>query len=133
MGKCCADIFSRRRMIEREYEEPLRDVVAGFIPLGLTRRETAETLGVSLSSLRRFCAQSDIHFPGLSERRIRGGHFVEQTEARRRDRICQSMRARAPRVAYRGLELPLSDWAERLGVSKQTLRNRIVRGGSLFV
>lgn len=133
MPRVASNIVSRRSFIEREFDEPLRDVVAGFIPLGLTRRETAETLGVSVSSLRRFCEREEVRFPTLSERRHRGGHFVEQTEERRRERIAQSMRAKAPLVEFRGQSLPLAEWSDRLGISADTLRHRVARRGSLFV
>lgn len=117
MEKPCADIFSMQSRIEREFGEPLSDVVSGFIPLGLTRIETAETLEVSPSSLRRFCEQSGIHFP------------VNQPG--RRDRIQSSMRQRAGQVSFAGERRSVAEWAERYGINRQTLHSRLRRGKSL--
>lgn len=47
-------IMLRRRVIEREFQEPLRDVVSGFVEMGYSHRMIAQALDVTAVSLRRF-------------------------------------------------------------------------------
>lgn len=110
-------IFDRQASIVREFDEPLRDVVAGFVPMGMTRVEVAEALDVDYRSLRTFCEREQISFspnqPGRLEK-IRG-----------------KRNGRARRVRMNGVTLCLSEWAERAGVNYRTLQTRLRRGMSL--
>jgi len=119
-------IFDRASQIETEFAEPLRDVVAGFIPLGMTRREIADTLEVNPTSLQRFCAEQHITFPDS-----RTGHFADQARDARRDRIRRTKRARAPQLSLNGESLSVAEWAERAGLGRHTLHMRLRRGKSL--
>jgi predicted site-specific integrase-resolvase len=112
-------IFQVTRKIEREFEEPIREVVAGFIPMGMTRVETAETLGVSVASLRTFCEKTDIRFP--------------RNQPGRAERIRETMRRgpRARRSTIAGRTQSLTEWAEEYGIKRNTLYQRIRRGDSL--
>ena len=112
-------IFQAARKIEREFDEPLREVVSGFIPMGMTRVETAETLGVSVASLRTFCEKTDIRFP--------------RNQPGRAERIRDAMRRgpRARRLSLNGRSQCLSAWAEEYGIKPDTLRVRLNRGRPL--
>lgn len=119
----------KRTALESEYQEPLRDIVTGFIPLGTTRRETAESLGVGLHSLTKFCAAEDIRFPGVNERRRTRRHFSTEDEHARRRAISTTMRRNSKRKYTRnGRTQSLSDWADQAGIPESTLRSRIKRG-----
>jgi hypothetical protein len=109
-------IFDCARQIENEFQEPLRDVVAGFIPLGMTRVEVAETLEVDPRSLRKFCEQSEIHFP--------------RNQPDRRERIRESIRRsrRARIIEHNGRRQCVSAWADEYNISVQTLHSRLRRG-----
>jgi hypothetical protein len=112
-------VFECASKIEREFEEPLRDVVAGFIPMGMTRVEVAETLEVDPRSLRTFCEQAGIHFP-----RYQPG---------RRERIREGARrsGRARILECDGRRQCLTAWAEEAGIKRSTLATRIRRGKNL--
>ena len=112
-------IFQAVRKIEREFDEPIREVVAGFIPMGMTRVETAETLGVSVNSLRNFCEKTDIRFP--------------RNQPGRAERIRETMRhgPRARRSTIAGRTKSLTEWAKEYGIKRNTLYQRLRRGDSL--
>lgn len=111
-------IFVRQTAIETEFAEPLRAVVAEFIPLGLTRVEVAETLEVSPRSLRQYCEQTGIRFP--------------RNQSGRRERIRNTMRngSRARIIEHNGRQQCLSAWAEEYGLKPTTLSKRLHRGKS---
>jgi hypothetical protein len=112
-------IFDRQSAIITEFQEPLRDVIAGFVPLGMTRVEVAETLEVNPRSLRTFCEQTGIRFP--------------RNQPDRRERIRESMRhsRRARILKHSGREQCLAAWAEEYGINRRTLQTRLRRGMSL--
>jgi len=112
-------IFNRQSAIVNEFDEPIREVVSGFIPMGITRVETAETLGVSVASLRTFCEKTDIRFP--------------RNQPGRAERIRDTMRRgpRARRLSLNGRSQCLSAWAEEYGIHYETLRKRLDRGRTL--
>ena len=109
-------IFNRQSEIVNEFQEPLRDVVAGFIPMGMTRIEVAETLEVDPRSLRTFCEQSNIHFP--------------RNQPGRAERVRGSANGRARIIRYAGRSLCVSEWAREYGIKPLTLHKRLQRGKS---
>lgn len=131
MGKNKPSIESERAALEAEYNEPLPALVAGFIPMGSTRRATAETLGVSFASFRRFCSQENIHFPSANERRRAGGYFAQESEADRRAKISRYRRRVGRQISFDGLTMSLSGWSDRTGIPATTIRSRIDAGKDL--
>lgn len=110
-------ILNRQSSIVNEFQEPLREVVAGFIPMGMTIPSTAETLGVDPRSLRKFCNQANIRFP------------VNQPD--RVERIRHTKRRAAPKLALGRTRQSVAEWAEQCGISRYTLHKRLQRGWSL--
>jgi len=111
-------IFDRKAAIENEFCEPLREVVAGFVPMGMTRVEVAETLDVDPRSLRTFCEKNEIQFP--------------RNQSGRRDRIRDGSRRgrRANLLELDGRSQCLTAWAEEFGLKRTTLTQRMRRGKS---
>ena len=107
-------IFQSIRRIEREFDEPIREVVAGFIPLGYTRRDVASVLEVSPESMRQFCRDHRIAFP--------------QNQPARTERIRESKRSRAPALELGGQRRSVAEWAELYGIKRSTLHSRLRRG-----
>ena len=112
-------IFTRQHAIEREFDEPLRDVVAGFIPLGMTAPSVAETLGVDPRSLKAFCQKTRIRFP------------ANQPERAERIRATLRHGPHARTLALNGRRQCLAEWAEEYGIKPDTLRMRLNRGKPL--
>lgn len=112
-------IFDRKAEIESEFMEPLRDVVAGFIPLGLTRIEVAETLEIDPRSLRTFCENERISFP--------------PNQPGRRERIREGRRhgRGITLIDYEGRRQCVTAWAEEFGMKRETLSKRLQRGKSI--
>ena len=105
-------IREAQRRIEQEFDEPLRDVVHGYVvEMGYSMPLLAEVLEVSVSSIKHFC----------SRQRIRGRHSpLEHRE----------IRGRPPRIHREcGRELSLSEWASELNLSVEGVRKRISRRG----
>ena len=112
-------IFDRQSAITSEFEEPLRDVVSGFVPLGMTLPSTAEALGVDPRSLRKFCNETSIRFP--------------RNQPDRAERIRDTMRrgSRARILSLGRRRQCLAEWAEEYGMNADTLRKRLARGYDL--
>ncbi len=111
MGKPRQTITAAARRIEREFEEPLRDVIAGYAEMGYSRRLVAETLEVSFESLKHYNRRENIRFcrSPIEHREIKG---------------------RPPRmIRQNGREQSLGAWADELGLSKEGVRQRIRRTG----
>jgi hypothetical protein len=113
------NIFDRQAAIENEFDEPLRDVVAGFIPQGLTAPEVAEVLEVNPRSLRTFCENSSLRFPA--------------DQPARSERIRRGRRngARTRQLELNGKRQCLTAWAEEAGLNRSTVAMRLKRGKSL--
>jgi hypothetical protein len=52
------------RVIEQEFDEPLRDVVEGFMQMGYSMPYIAEVLNVSVSSVKHFCVRAGLRRSG---------------------------------------------------------------------
>ena len=101
----------RKAEIEREFDEPLRDVVVGFAEMGWSRSLVADALDVSVESLKSWCRRSDVKFPRspMEHREIKG---------------------RPPRlVEHNGRTQSLTAWAWDLGVAPCTIHKRLRRCG----
>ena len=100
-------ITQGKTRIETEFDEPLRDVVAGFAEMGYSRRLVAETLDISFESLKHFNRRESIAFP--------------RSPAHHRE-----ISGRPPRrIRHDGQEKGLSEWAFELGVSPCTIHKRL--------
>ena len=110
-------LLDRAQTIQREFDEPLNDIIGGFIPMGLTRVEVAETLDVDPRSLRTYCEKNEIHFP--------------RNQSGRRERIRDTRRRRAATYELDGSRYCLTELAEMNGLKRTTLRMRLSRGKSL--
>jgi hypothetical protein len=99
-------ILRRQRAIEREFEEPLRDVVAGFVEMGYSHRLVAEALEVTAPSLRRYMRTQGV--PMARQPLVRAGT----------GRPAQTIR-------YGGRERTARAWATDLGVCPATVWWRV--------
>jgi len=106
-------ILQAKNRIEKEFDEPLAEVVAGFAEMKYSRRLVAESLEVSFESLKHFNRRNGIRFhrsPSV-HREIRG--------------------RRGRRVCHDGREMNLTQWAAELGVSVECVRKRLRTRGSV--
>lgn len=117
MERRLPSIVNRQTRIENEFQEPLREVVSGFIPLGMTCPSVAETLGVDPHSLRQFCRAARIRFP--------------RNQPERAARIREAKRQSAPKLALGRERRSVAEWAELYGMKRCTLHKRLQRGYSL--
>lgn len=104
-------IVKAARRIEKEFEEPVADVVAGYSAMSYSLPLVAEILDVSEPSLRMFCHRRKISFcrSPIEHRDIHG---------------------RPPRkIRHSGRTDSLSGWADVLGVSVSTVHRRVKRRG----
>lgn len=106
--------------VSREYGEPLAQVLRGYADqaeeTGLPRRDLANLLGVSYSTLARWLRHTGVRYPlvrGDSGRAISAG-------------LRSSGWARY--ITAGGRTLALTDWAARLGCRPSTIHNRIRNG-----
>ena len=106
-------ILQRARAIEREFDEPLRDVVAGFADMGYSRRLVADALDVTFESLKHFNRREGIHFPRAP---------LEKREIRGRPRRM---------IRHAGREMGLSEWAAEFGVAPCTIHKRLRTRGRI--
>ena len=74
-----ASLRQRKTQIEAEFEEPLRDIISGFVQMGHSMPYIASTLEVSSSSVKHYCAAQSIrcrhtyplvHFPHTGRRSL---------------------------------------------------------------
>ena len=111
MGNRVQTITQRALKIEREFDEPLMDIVAGYSEMGYSIPRVAETLEVSVSSVKHYCARNRIRF---------SRHPIEHRD----------IRGRPPRnIQHQGTEKSLTEWAQNLGVSTSTIHRRLRRSG----
>lgn len=105
--------MQRKASIESEFDEPLREVVAGFAKMGHSRPLTAETLEVSVESLKSYCRRQRIHFrrSPMEHREIRG----------RPGRM----------ITHEGRTQSLSAWAYEFGVAPCTVHKRLRTRGRI--
>ncbi len=52
---------TKMHQVRQEFDEPFRDVVAGFAIMGYSRRATAEILDFNLSYFRELCTRFHLH------------------------------------------------------------------------
>ena len=100
------------RRIEREFDEPIRDVIDGFSKMGFSKPRIAEALDVTEPSLRWFCHQQKIRTRGYpnhhADIRGRPGKIIE----------------------HEGVSLSISGWARKLNVAPCTIQKRLRTRGA---
>lgn len=106
--------MQRKKEIEQEFDEPLRDVVTGFADMGYSMPYVAETLEVSVSSVKHFCSSRN--------QRI---HFSRSPQHHR-----EIPGRPARRIRHNGQEKTLNQWAWDLGLSVEGVRKRIKKRGA---
>lgn len=106
-------LMQAKPRIETEFDEPLCDVVSGFVEMGYSRTLIADTLEVTVPSLRKFAKVNGIRF----NRRP-----IEHREIRGRP---------GRRIRHAGREMSLTGWAQELGVSPCTIHKRLRTRGSV--
>lgn len=110
-------IMQKKEALEQEFEEPLRDILLGFVEMGHSMSLVAEALGVTLPSLKKFCSVEKIRF---SRRPI---------HKRQRGRFGLSNPAARP-INFQGQTMSLRECADQLGLSSAALGQRLQRDAS---
>lgn len=113
MGNGSQTISAARARIEREFEEPLEEVIQGYSVMGHSIPLVAATLDVSVSSVKHYCSARRIRFSRspLEHREIHG---------------------RPPKLhRENGQEKSLTAWAQDVGLSVEGVRQRLRRRGSI--
>lgn len=119
------NLESAREELEAEFEEPMRDILQGFFLQGESAHSTAKILEVDPGSLRTWATKNGIIHHAPESTRHRMPNTPEASK-----KISRAMRERAPQVELNGKKGSFADWAQELGIKRNTLCQRIRRGMS---
>lgn len=109
------DVNKWRKAVEAEFNEPLRDVVAGFVVMKTPARTVADALECPPDVLSRFAKKQGLHLHGLH--RVRRG-------SKHRRMISEAM-SRWHRTEGRG---QFKEISELTGLPKSTISSRLKKG-----
>lgn len=109
-----------RHAVEQEFQESIKDVVAGFAAQGQSPELTASSIGCSVDDLRAFS-----HREGITWRTTGRRSLVRQLVERRKSETRAETIRRWHRESGRGR---LADISELTGLDKRTISIRIRRG-----
>jgi len=110
--------------IEAEFDQPLVDVIAGFIGDGESLASTARILEVSQGSLKAWAIKRGLIAPARTRHTIGySSDHGRRTWAGKPH--CHRM------LRHDGEWLSLTEWAERAGIDRQTIHARLRLGWSV--
>ncbi len=106
-----------RLRVAKEFEAPINDVIKGLRADGYSIDAAAKIMSISPHTLKKHCDHHNIVFKRYQQSPGRKKHVMTKP-------------TRSPRVLdHDGAQLTISQWADRTGINRTTIKYRIDRMG----